>query len=400
MPRISLDEFTSKAQKGEFHLFTVDTNVFICNKFKLHGRKLSEIIDSYEDSSLIIPQIVYDEIMKHYKEFMTNNIRDAKQILRKLDSFDCAEKCTSYFDGLDIEEYCERTFDEYLLNAKDVIIDNNVDINLLVGSYFNSKPPFSCCLAQSKDITGNEEEKLTPKKKKHKEKDKKNEFPDAIALQSIERFATSRAKNVAIISSDNDWKEYCRNSKHLYAIDENIDVLPKALFALKGTRDAVYSNLIKKYIMEKIFTDHAELIENKIEEFFEDTGNVECDATSRYSFELENDSNEIGIIRYNETLVSIEDIFDSEIVASVLIPVNFTCNAVAALSYYDSVDREYINMGSQDVSTEVDSEIELELILHKDGLEGISKDSLVSADIISGSISVDLGDLEIDFGED
>lgn len=400
MPRISQEEFTNKAQEGEFHLFTVDTNVFIQNKFKLHGKKLSDIIDSYYDSSFIIPKIVYDETMKHYKEFMTNNMRDAKQILKRLDFFKCAEECIDFFENLDVEKYCERTFDEYLLNPEDVIIDNDVDINMIADSYFNSNPPFSCSTAQSKNIKDTGEEKAASTKKTHKQKDKKNEFPDAIALQSLERFAISRVKNIAIVSNDNDWKEYCKNSEHLYTIDENIDVLPTALFALKGTRDATDSNIIKKYIAEQLFTEHTDVIESAIKNFLDDTSNIECDATSRHSFELENDSNEINEIKYNDTLVSIQDKFDSEVVASVLIPIKFTCHASANLAYYDSVDREYIDMGSQYISADVDSEIELELILHKDDLEGISKDSLVSADVISGNISVDLGDLEINYGEE
>jgi PIN domain len=69
-------------------------------------------------------------------------------------------------------------------------------ISDLIQKYFQAKPPFS--------ETGK----------------KKNEFPDAIALMSLETWANKNQTKIIVVTSDNDWKNFCKSSERLLAIDD------------------------------------------------------------------------------------------------------------------------------------------------------------------------------------
>jgi len=54
---------------------------------------------------------------------------------------------------------------------------------------------------------------------------KKSEFPDAIALLSLEEWAELNGKPVIVVSADNGWKAYAETSKKLFLVTELSDAL-------------------------------------------------------------------------------------------------------------------------------------------------------------------------------
>ena len=73
---------------------------------------------------------------------------------------------------------------------------NHIDIANLVDAYFGAFPPF---------------EPSGPKK---------NEFPDALALHTLEAWATKNSTIVLVVTKDNGWKSFCNNSDRLIALDD------------------------------------------------------------------------------------------------------------------------------------------------------------------------------------
>lgn len=71
-----------------------------------------------------------------------------------------------------------------------------VDVARMLDDYFSSKPPFG------------------------KSALKKNEFPDAIALQALESWAAEQNTVLLAVSRDTDWKKFAKTSEHLVVIDD------------------------------------------------------------------------------------------------------------------------------------------------------------------------------------
>lgn len=66
----------------------------------------------------------------------------------------------------------------------------------LIDLYFNKKPPF------------------------HNENPKKSEFPDAIALASLEAWSIKENRKILVVSRDGDWKSFCDQSNRLYLLND------------------------------------------------------------------------------------------------------------------------------------------------------------------------------------
>lgn len=63
----------------------------------------------------------------------------------------------------------------------------------MLEAYFSAKPPFAT---------------------------KKSEFPDAIALQALERWAEEEDLQLLVVSKDGDWRQYCKDTPRLVVVDD------------------------------------------------------------------------------------------------------------------------------------------------------------------------------------
>jgi len=85
--------------------------------------------------------------------------------------------------------------------------------------------------------------------------DRRNSFPDAVALLALEAWAVKNEKSVIAVSRDADWKRYCVDSHHLYFIDD----LAQALSAFQAGADDA-SALLSKLLTEGKVPDLDEVI--------------------------------------------------------------------------------------------------------------------------------------------
>lgn len=101
------------------------------------------------------------------------------------------------------EALAQRRFDAFTKAVGAGIIESGsrVDVARMLGDYFSSQPPFG------------------------KTAIKKNEFPDAIALQALESWAKQNGTVLLVVSKDSDWKRFAKASEHLIAIDDLAEAL-------------------------------------------------------------------------------------------------------------------------------------------------------------------------------
>ena len=409
MPKISLEELENGILINKFDLFTIDTNMFIAPDFKFHTGKLQSISNLEGYIKFALQDVVLKESLKHYKKFISANINESIRNLKKIDFFNEVRECINFLEEKqkNIEKLHNSIFNTFIVKSRAIKIENDIDINKIMDSYFTLTPPFSENKTSDRspdDDTNFDRAKTKNKKemKRHgKKDDKKHEFPDAIALHSIESFAKKTLKKIIVISNDTGWKNYCTTSENLYAIDDHKDVLYNALFIFKKHQDKIaLENTIKNFLINEEFTNHDSLIKNLLTDFIDDTSNIECDGISRHYFEIENYENKLTNIIYTDAIIRIDDIYNNTIHASALIPIQFTCYTNVELTYYDSIDKEYDTIDTQDIDIDIDTEIEFNFTIIQNKNGEITADSLKESEIVSGTIPVNLGEFEPNYWGD
>ncbi len=103
---------------------------------------------------------------------------------------------------------------------------------------------------------------------------KKHEFPDAIALRSLENWAKKNDQFLLCVSSDKDWHDFCASSDHLNCVDNLADALDqmqenskekrkKISAYLNSTSESLKVSLID-FLMEESFVLEGEFSEGQI----------------------------------------------------------------------------------------------------------------------------------------
>jgi hypothetical protein len=223
--------------------------------------------------------------------------------------------------------------------------------------------------------------------------DKKSEFPDAIALLSLLSWAEERDARILTVSRDGGWHQFVRANSRRFAITDDLagalaaaqeddgHVLAKVRAILRG-KPEVLSAVITAAVdgmaeVEPAPEAHASMLyEIGDAEFVPDVAVI-------------TDEDDIAII--NNT--------PSEIVCR--IPVLVTGRAIASFAFYfwDSVDREYIGMGSREAASEFEKNaaVLLTLAVSPEIAEDVT---VIKVEFIDASGYVDFGDISPDYGDD
>src|ERR1035441_5819129 len=121
-------------------------------------------------------------------------LKDASNDLLISDSVIYRAKATLISQQTDIEVARDRLHQFYERTQAEVAPAKIADMDTVVDMYFKLKPPF--------------------------EEKKKAEFPDAIAVISLERWAELNKLKILIVSYDSGWEEYCATSERLDCVKD------------------------------------------------------------------------------------------------------------------------------------------------------------------------------------
>jgi hypothetical protein len=187
--------------KQIYKAITVDTSVFgDKNKYNLYAPILSSLKYLSESGiNVIFSKIIIEEIRSHLKENVTtfiNNVRKEinshhyikKAFKNEIDMLNCKiDKSESLIDDI-IDTFIKE-------KGIDVLpLDKYLNADILFDKYFKTEPPF-----------GNK-------------KEKKHEFPDAVALISLDKWAVEKGYNMIVVSNDGGWVDYCADKQHLKSV--------------------------------------------------------------------------------------------------------------------------------------------------------------------------------------
>ncbi|MCL2017503.1 MAG: PIN domain-containing protein [Alphaproteobacteria bacterium] len=161
------------------------------------------------DTKFVLSEIVLLELKSHYETTYRAVSRSIESVQKKLSSFTNNQavfnKVAELQNFLQKEKASNNALDKYIKETKTEIIPyGNITLNEVVHAYFNMDAPFR------------------PGKKKA-------EFPDAIAVYSLDKWAANNNCKIMAISSDNDWCVFAEKYPERWSCDKTIEAAVKRL---------------------------------------------------------------------------------------------------------------------------------------------------------------------------
>lgn len=219
----------------------LDTNIFIKENF-LDGKRIRQLLKLSEEEKvkIVVTSITISEVKNRFKTFTRIAIQNLNELKNKFESrvlrnSPVGKKIYDKIVSRDIEKEFNEEFDKILQESKVLIIDySELNIKNVFEKYFKNEFPFGGS-------------------------DKKNEFPDAFALELIEKWCIDNKIKCKIFSSDKDFLNF--PSKHLEITKDYEAYLDEKLQYYLTQEDRIA-------ILNELFNKNSEKIDAAIEEWY------------------------------------------------------------------------------------------------------------------------------------
>jgi hypothetical protein len=252
----------------DYGAITIDTSVFDNNGIALERGLLNQL-DQFKESpvQVLVSEIIDNEVTAHLTVKVKESRSKIEQALRaarnqlRVSYKDISDAKSLIFDAGDDVDVAKGRLNEFYhkTDAKIIGCGGAIDVATLVKMYFGLEAPFE------------------------KSADKKNEFPDALALLSLEAWAEMNDLNILAVSSDKGWSRYADTSKRIDVIDNLADAL--AHFQPHNFAKNIIDSIKSDYVSgesNEIFDSIAEGIADSL-----DGIDILIEASSSFYFEEE-----------------------------------------------------------------------------------------------------------------
>jgi len=359
-----------------YDAITFDTQTVESNSFHFDGGLLSQL-KQFKDGPVrvVVSEIVVREIFKHLVE-KTRAARDAAAAAHKkaVDHGLAPQDVPFVAETVDIRDVVRARLGKFLREiGAEVILSSNVPMSDLVEAYFQPAPPFS---AAGKN---------------------KAEFPDAIALLSLQHWANASNLKVLAVSNDRGWKAYA----DLHEWIELREELGGALSVLQKHEEE--ASAVVQELLKSIENSSAPELVAKFKAMLQDelsSYDVYGEADSAYS--LDSDDVELQLTEFKfvgddeEYAFAVVQSGPHVLVAEVELEVSVKAETTFYMSVYDSVDKDYTPVGSAAARTEEDELAFKGLVtFEREGNSGTIH--LSKLELVDGPSSITFGFVEPDY---
>ncbi len=196
-------------KKPKFNAIIIDTSIFENHGLKFESGILSKL-NQFKRSpiDLILPDVIKSEIESHLSKKIQQTRAESLSSIKKSHEYlgitpEISLLYKQMIELIDSDLLANKKMEAFIesTGAKVLCSDDHISIQDVLDKYFSNSPPFQ--------EIGH----------------KKNEFPDAIALITAEKWAAKNKKKILVVSSDNDWKKYCSTTKTLVFHESLSEVL-------------------------------------------------------------------------------------------------------------------------------------------------------------------------------
>ena len=379
-----LDDARIKVLNGSIGAISLDTCVFTNAGYRLEAG-IFKLLEQFKGNtfSLIFSEITMSEVHQHMSRQAEE---DKTALVSKLRSFgkswlmpqkEQERTLEALIDGRTGRIIAAQRIKDFVTRCGVIVVKakTTLDIDYLLKSYFSTKAPFENVA------------------------NKKSEFPDAIALLSLQGWAQQNKTSILFVTKDKGCQKFCSENDWLLAIDE----LDDALALVQKRQDYLTYDLCKK-VEQKFSGAGAEELLEKIRDAIDNqTWDIEwipkAESADYYEAEIQSVevlSAELAWSSVGTKLRAIEYIGDELVVqANIRIEVDATCDF--SFSTKDGIDRDMVNIGDATISKT--ARIEVEVLLSFDVKEGEIL-TLAKTELIFSRRNIDFGFVEPDYSHE
>lgn len=368
----------------KYTAITLDTTVFDGNGLRLDKGLLASMVQfNTAPTTFVLTDVVVNEITSHIEERLKKSKLALEQALEKIREHNIVEsvELDSLKHKLESAKGCAELAREkvakFIASTGANILDTNeyVKVKDLTMSYFSQEPPFAAV------------------------GEKQKEFPDAISLIALNKWAEQNGEVVYAISGDNDWASYCKSKALIDCYEDLAEALNHFNRAHKPY--AAVSNL-ESHIASNNCLSFMTQLSSHLESVFD---GVDITQEADSSVYLEAEGCQVNFVSLNSVDDSLRIIRDTEeyIVIEATLNVSLEIEGSFSLSHFDSIDRDYVYMGTVERSVNKDFDVNVLITLSgdfdeaKNDIEALEIDDV---EIIGSLGRVYFGELEIDYGPD
>ncbi|MYN15098.1 DUF4935 domain-containing protein [Pusillimonas sp. TS35] len=375
------EEIREKLLDGTIEALSIDTCVFDQAGHKLEQGNFKQLEQFCSGSfRLVFPEITLREFSAHLAQKTEEALSSLKKGLADMGNYwltpeDQRAKVLSQLTGTNdhLTKTSER-LNSFLkrCNAETIQAQGNVDVGTLVNRYFSLQAPF-----ESK-------------------KEKKNEFPDAIALMTLESWAANHNTAVLLVTKDKGCQEYCDGSPHLAAIDDLNEAL--SLIQERDKHRAELCDSIMKLIQDGGYPN----LEGQIhKEISDQIYSIDWYPEAYSNFYYDPEMGDVEVLHVEilakKKLRPVS--FQARILVarlSVDVVVRATCHF--RFSTRDHVDRDMVSIGSADVQSR--QQIPLDVLITFENPEGPAPPSIVEMELVPSRREINFGEVGPDYSDE
>lgn len=374
-----------------YSALTIDTSIFIQNGLKLNKGLLAQL-HQFKDNpiNLILSDIVYRELKSHLdrkeketKSKIESALNDASDYLNCC--IDDMEKIKSLIKlNYQAESISKLILEEFIRKCGIELVkgEKYCEMKSLIDMYFQNLAPFK--------ESGN----------------KKNEFPDAIALLSLQYWVEENNKNLLAVSADNDWKNFALGKGNIEVIDD----LAKAMDILNKQTDEALDSIIYEIELDLTKSQNSRIFESMYSAIENSINISEISAVSSFKYYIDDEQlslkNIYILTEENEKRLKVYIIdYDSD-----KITISITCEVMCEVevafnfSVWDSIDKEDVSLGGTRKIVEISYETDVLVNLYGNFLDGLQNMDIDEIEVTHDSVFVDMGEIspfdDEDYGDE
>ena len=367
----------------DFGAITIDNVTYKGEGYRFYEGLLAQM-RQFKESPVKVLQtdIVHNEAINHIGQEISKTRSSIEQALRsankqlkiKSEVIENARALLSV-DGSEAE-IAEARLEKYyeFIGAEKIDSGRYADLSRLMEMYFATEAPFE---------SG---------------KDKKNEFPDAIALLALEGWAEENEINIIAVSQDKGWKNFSEGSDRITLVSSLAEALEK--FQPHNKVVSVISHIREDSLLDgenHVLEEIEQAIINSV-----DGCDIWVEASSYMHFEWEDvsasyishelDKDQDGLVK-----VRVVSINDEEIVLKVGATVEVEVEASFDFSVRDSIDKDYVGMGGNVCTTTESYHTDILLSLTGDFSQDFDDIDVAEIEVLETIGCADFGEVEPDW---
>jgi hypothetical protein len=375
MPALTEQETQALVDDGRICGVTLDTTEFHHFGYHFEAKGLAALGQfNGTDISVLFSEVVINEVQSHIRDQLVETAEKARSGINQfLKEWRSDHELAAIIAQLGLEAdpiaRAKELTDDFVqkIGAELVAVDNGTfQIRELHDRYFSAQAPFS------------------------KSADKKNEFPDAMALLSLQGWAQQQEGMLLAVSSDGDWARFAEESPHLV-------VVPKIGPALNlfNRHDGVFAARLAANLRAGTAMSLHASVESELEHFIEI---FDIEAQAPYYYEAEpGESRIVGWSIKDDKPFDVLTSDEDTVTVSFIVSVEAEFHAYFTFSVHDSIDRDYVTIGGAHASQTEQFDVTIEAAVDRD--EGDDPDAL-EVESERWSVTVDFGYVEVDYDRD